>query len=172
MLVYQMGIQIYDQISILGIWSKVKLHHAISLRFGLKEAKRAMNITKFGIHSYLPNGHLNIWSYFNSKKLVKWETLSCAFAKVPPKGSEIAQNIAKVSVYACLLKWVPKSTFTFHFWKSQQKCIFSTFVWPSLNEGQTSSISYKNRCPCLSLKWVSKSTLKFEFLENGKNATF
>ena len=28
MLVYQTGIQIYDQISITRIWSKVKLHHA------------------------------------------------------------------------------------------------------------------------------------------------
>ena len=137
-LVYQMGIQIFDQISILGIWSKVKLHHAVLLRFGLKEGKRALNITKFGMHSYLPNGHLNLWSYFNSKKLVKRETLSCAFAKVALKGSEIAWNFAKVSVYACLLKWVHKYTFKFHFLKSQQKCIFSAFVWPSLNGGQNS----------------------------------
>ena len=150
----------------------MKLRRAVSLRFSLKEGKRALNITKFGMHSYLPNRHLNIWWYFNSKKLVKWETLSCSFAKVALKGSEIAQNVAKVSVYACLLKWVPKSTFKFHFWNSPQKCIFSTFVWPSLNEGQNSSKSHKNWCPCLSLKWVSKSTLKFEFLENRKNAMF
>ena len=149
----------------------MKLHHSISLRFGLKEGKRALDITKFGMHSYLPNGNLNLWSYFNSKKMVKRETLSCAFGKVALKGSEIAPNVAKVSVYGCLLKWVDKSTFKFHFLKSQQKCIFSTFVWPSLNEGQNSSKSHKNRCPCLSLKWVSKSTLKFEFSENGKNAT-
>ena len=112
----------------------MKLHHAIFLRFCLKEGKRALNITKFGMHSYLPNGHLNIWSYFNSKKLVKREALSCAFAKVAHKGSEIARNVTKVSMCAYLLKWVPKSTFKFHFWKTQQKCIFSTFVWPSLNE--------------------------------------
>ena len=172
MLLYQTGIQIYDQISIIGIWSKVKLRHAVSLRFGLKEGKRALKIAKFGMHSYLPNGHLNIWSYFNSNKLVKWETLSCAFAKVSLKGSEIARNVMKVSVYTCLLKWVHKSTFKFHFLKRQQKCIFSAFVWPSLNEGQNSSEYHKNRCPCLSLKWVSKSTLQFEFSENGKNATF
>ena len=133
----------------------------------LKGGKKSseLNITKFGMHSYLPNAHLNIWSYFNSKKLVKQKTLSCAFTKVALKGSEIAWNVAKVSVYTCLLKWVPKSTFKFHFWKSQQKCIFSPFVWPSLNEGQNRSKSHKNRCPCLSLKWVSKSTLKFEFWE-------
>ena len=161
MLVYQMGIQIYDQISILGIWWKEKLHHVVSLRFVLKEEKRALNITKFGMHN-LPNGHLNLWSYFNSKKLVKRETLSCAFAKVALKGSSIARNVVKVSLYACLLKWVHKSTFKFHFLKSQQKCMFSTLVLPSSNEGQNSSKYHKNRCPCLSLKWVSKSTSKFE----------
>ena len=113
-------------------------------------------VTKFCMHSYLPNGHLNLWSYLNSKKLVKRETLSCTFAKVALKGSEIYWNVVKVSVYACLLKWVPNSTFKFHFWKSQEKCIFSTFVRPSLNVGPKSSKYHKNRCPCLSLKWVSK----------------
>ena len=87
MLVYQMGIQIYDQISILEIWSKVKLHHAISLRFGLKEEKIDLNITKFGMHSYIPNGHLNLRSNFNYEKLVKRETSPCAFSKVALKGT-------------------------------------------------------------------------------------
>ena len=171
-LVYKTDIQIYDQISILGIWWKVKVRHAVSLRFGLKEGKRALNITKFGMHSYLPNGHLNIWSYFNSRKLVKQETLSCAFPKVALKGSEIDRNVTKVSMYYCLLKWVPKSTFKFQLWKSRQNCIFSTLVRQSLIKGQNSSKYHINRCPCLSLKWVSKSTLKFDFSENGKNATF
>ena len=137
MLVYQLGIQIYDQISILGIWSKVKLHHAVSLRFGLKEGNRALNITKFARHSYLPNGHLNLWSYFNSKKLVKRETLSCDFAKVALKGSEIARNIAKVSMYACLLKWVHKSTFKFHFVKKSTKLHLFRFCLTILEWGPT-----------------------------------
>ena len=124
------------------------------------------------MHSYLPNGHLNLWSYFNSKKLVKRETLLCSFAKDALKGSEIARNVAKVSVYACLLKWVHKSTFKFHFLKTKQKCIFSAFVWPSLNEGQNSSKSHKNRCPCLSLKWVSKSTLNLNFQKMEKMQRF
>ena len=92
------------------------------MQFCLKEGKRALNITKFVMHSYLPNGHLNIWSYFNSKKLVKRETLSCAFTKVALKGSEIVQNIAKVSVYACLLKWVPKIHFEISLLKKAKKC--------------------------------------------------
>ena len=36
MLVYLMGIQIYDQVSILRSWSKAKLHRAVLLGFGLK----------------------------------------------------------------------------------------------------------------------------------------
>ena len=88
----------------------MKVRHAVSLRFGLKEGKRALNITKFGMHSYLPNGHLNIR-----------ETLSCAFDKVALKGSEIARNVAKVCVYACLLKWVPKSTFQISLLKKSTK---------------------------------------------------
>ena len=66
----------------------MKLHHAVSLWFGLKEGKIALNIMIFGMHSYLPRGHLNLQSNFNSEKLVKSETLSCALTKVALKGSE------------------------------------------------------------------------------------
>ena len=66
----------------------MKLHNVVSLRLRLKEGKIAPNITKFGMHSYIPNGHLNLQSYFNSEKLVKSETSSCSFAKVALKGSE------------------------------------------------------------------------------------
>ena len=88
-LVYQMGIQTYDQISILRNYSKVKLRHAVSLGlglkgvkiaqvsimrswskvklhcaallgFGLKEQKIALNIVKVCVHYYLPNAHLNL----------------------------------------------------------------------------------------------------------------
>ena len=75
MFLYQTSIQIYDQIKNLRIWSKVKLHHSISLRFGLKEGKIALNITKFFMHSYLtrnitkiclnaylPNGHIGAFA--------------------------------------------------------------------------------------------------------------
>ena len=59
MIIYPMGIQIYDQVSILRIWSKVKLHRAILLGFVLKQPKIALNIVKVGVHSDLPNAHLN-----------------------------------------------------------------------------------------------------------------
>ena len=48
----------------------------------------------------------------------------------------------------------------------------STLVSPTLNEGQNSSKSHKNRCPCLSLKWVSKSTFKTQFLESKQKCIF
>ena len=70
-----MGIQIYDQISNLRIWSKVKLHHSISLRYGLNQGKIALNMTNFFMHSYvtrnlakicvhayLPNGHIDTFT--------------------------------------------------------------------------------------------------------------
>ena len=68
---YQMGIQFYDQISTLRIWLKVKLHHSISLRFGLKEGKIALNIMKFFMHSYITrnltkicvHAYLPKWAY-------------------------------------------------------------------------------------------------------------
>ena len=164
---YQTCIQIYDQISTLRIWSKVKLHHSISLRFGLKEGKIALNITKFFMHSYLTRNLTKICVHAYLQNGIS--TLSLRFHL---KGVKIARNVTKVAGYDCLLKWVPKSTFKFQFWKSRQKCIFSTLVWPSLTKGQNSSKSHKNRCQCLYLKWVSKSTLKLEFWEIGNNAIF
>ena len=85
MLVYLMGIQIYDQVSILRSSSKAKLHRSVLLGFGLKETKITMNIMKVGVHSYLPNAHLNLYSNFNIKKIVKSETPSCGFAKTTQK---------------------------------------------------------------------------------------
>ena len=77
-----MGIQIYNQVSILRCWSKAKLHRAVLLVFGLKESKITLNIMKVDVHSYLPNAHLNLWSNFNFNKFVKSETLSCGFSKI------------------------------------------------------------------------------------------
>ena len=60
MLFYLMDNQIYDQVSILRSSSKAKLHCAVLLGFGLKETKINLNIMKIGVHSYLPNAHLNL----------------------------------------------------------------------------------------------------------------
>ena len=87
-LVYKMGIQIHDQISIARKLSKVKLRRAFSLEFDLKRVQIARNIEKFDVHACISNGHPNLCSNFNSKNLVKSETPSFDFAKVWLKGGE------------------------------------------------------------------------------------
>ena len=83
MLVYQTGIQFYDQISIPKIWSKGKLHHTVSLRCGLKEGKIALNIMKIFMHSYLTRNLVKICvhAYLSDGHIG-------TFAKVALKGSE------------------------------------------------------------------------------------
>ena len=53
-------IQTYDQVSILRIWSKLRLHRAVLLGFDLRMPKIALNIVKVGTNSYFPNARLNI----------------------------------------------------------------------------------------------------------------
>ena len=77
----------------------MKLHHVVLLRLGLKGVKIAQNIAKDGVHSYLSNGHPNLRSNFNYKKLVRRETLLCIFARVGLEGVQIAQTIAKAGVH-------------------------------------------------------------------------
>ena len=59
-LVYQMGVQINDQISIIRNYSELKLHHAFSLELGLKVVRIAWNVVKVGVHTCLSNGHPNL----------------------------------------------------------------------------------------------------------------
>ena len=66
-LLYQMGIQIYDQILIIRNCSKVKLRHAFSLGLGLKVVKITGNVAKVGVHACLSNGHPNILSTIKSE---------------------------------------------------------------------------------------------------------
>ena len=75
---WSMGIQIYDQVSIIRSTSKVKLHRTVLLGFGLKELKITLNIVKVGVHTYHPNVHQKIWSNFNSEKFIKtWNFVMC-----------------------------------------------------------------------------------------------
>ena len=87
-LLYQMGIQIYDQISIARKLSKVKLRRAFSLEFGLNQVEITRNIAKFGVHACISNGYPNLRSNFNFANLVKSEIPSCGFPKVWLKGDE------------------------------------------------------------------------------------
>ena len=64
------------------------MHHAVSLGFGLKMAKIALNIVNVGMHSYFPNADLNLSLNFNFGKLVRHENSLCGFAKVGLKGGQ------------------------------------------------------------------------------------
>ena len=97
-----MQIQRYDQVSILRILSKLRLHRAVLLGFGLKMHKIALNIMKVFMHSYFPNADLNLLLNFNFEKIVKRETSLCGFAKVGLKGGENILECLK-SLHACLL---------------------------------------------------------------------
>ena len=97
MFLYQTGIQIYDQISTLRIWSKVTLH-LISLRFGLKEGKMALR---------------------NWKQMQPFRR---GFHQVHLR-SKITQNPLKVCMHGLSLKWVPKFSFKFQLRESKKNTI-------------------------------------------------
>ena len=77
---------------------KSLLRHALSQRLHLKGVKTTSlrlflhqpwittkidsNILIVGVQSYLPNAQINLWSNFNSEKLVESETLLCGFVKI------------------------------------------------------------------------------------------
>ena len=99
-----MDIKIYEKISILRNCSKVKLCHAVSVGLGLKRVKIiARNVTKFGMHDFLSNGHPNLSSNFNSKKLLKSETPWCGFTRVVLKGG---QNSSKHCESWCMCLFI------------------------------------------------------------------
>ena len=78
-------------------------------------------MVKVSVHACLPNGHLNLWSNFDSDKLVKSETLLCSFAKVGLKGGENSSECHE-SLCACLsIKWASKSMIKFQFLEIGQK---------------------------------------------------
>ena len=115
MLVYPMGIQIYDQVSIPRSWSKAKLHHAVLLGFGLNTLKIALNIMKVGVHFHLSNPHPNLGSNFDSEELVRSETLSCIFAGVGLKGSPNSLELCKSCHARLFIKRASKSMIKFQF---------------------------------------------------------
>ena len=124
MIVYPMGIQIYDQVSILRSTSKVNLHHTFLLGFGLKEMKITLNIMKVCTHTYHPNAHQKIWSYFNSEKFVKSETSSCGFTKAGVKEGENSSENREICSACLSIKWASKSMIKFQLRENCQKWNF------------------------------------------------
>ena len=134
----------------------MKLRHALSQRLHLKglkiislrpllhqpwiTTKIALNIMKVGVHSYLPNAQINLWSNFNSKKLVKSETPLAVFAKVGLKWGENILECRESSHARLFIKCPSKSMIKFYsnkFLKSETPpCDFARI---GLKEGQNSS---------------------------------
>ena len=78
MIVYPMGSQIYNQVSIQRSTSKMKLNHTILLGFGLKELKITMNIVKVEVKFGVKGGENyserhESWSAWLS---IKWASKS------------------------------------------------------------------------------------------------
>ena len=143
----------------------MKLCHVDSLRLGLHGVKIAQNVVKVGVHSYLSNGHPNLWSSFNSKKLVKSETPSCSFVRVWLKGPKIALNIMNVSVHsyppnAYLNLWLNSNSKKLV--KSETpSCCFAKVV---IKRGENSLECCESWSARLSIKRF-KSIIKFQFQE-------
>ena len=112
----------------------MKLRCAVSQRLGLKGMEIARNVVKVGVHAFLSNGHPNLWSNFNSMKLVKIETPSCGFSRVGFKGVQNRSNHCE-SWRSCLfIQWASKSMIKFQFreigqkWNHFMHCCYG-WVW-------------------------------------------
>ena len=137
MLVYPICIQTYDQVSILRNWSKVRLHRAVLLGFGLKLPKTDLNIVKVGMHSYFPNKLVEIETPLFTFLCVplKWvskSTFKFDFLEIGKKCDLLGLGLTKVqnssksleSVYAWLsLKWESRFSFRFHLQESRKSSI-------------------------------------------------
>ena len=128
--------------------------------------KITANIVKVGVNCYLPNSKINLWSNFNSKKLVKSETLLYGFAEVGIKGGEIFWNISKFRVHACLSNGHSNLWSNFNYTKllksETSSCLLARV---GLKGGQNSLEHCESWCGCLFILWTFNSMIKFQFLE-------
>jgi hypothetical protein len=135
-----------------------------SVDLGLKGEKIARNVTKVGVHIFLPTGHPNLCSIFNSEKLVKFETRPCVFARLGLKGGEIARNVTKDRVDACLPMGHPKLFSNFNSEKlvkvETRSCVFARI---GLKGCENSSERHKSWRARSSTNVTSKSIRKFKF---------
>ena len=135
----------------------MKLCCAILLRLGLNGVKISWNLAKFCMHSCLSNGHPNLWSNFNSKKLFKSKTSSSGFARVGLRGGQNRLEHYETWFDGHLNIW---SSFNFeNLFKSETpSCGFVT-VW--LKGPENSSEHRESWRAVLSSKHTSKSMIKF-----------
>ena len=142
--------------------SRVKLRPAVSLRHGLHGVKIVQNIKKVGVHSYLSNAHLNLWSNFNFEKLVRSEILSFIFTRVGLEGVQIGRTIAKVGVRGFISNEHPNLWSNFNsnnLVKSETPSFDFAKVW--LKGVKNNSEHHEIWYALLSSKCTSKSMIKF-----------
>ena len=122
-LVYELRVQINDQISILRNWSKVILRHALSLRLHLKGVIISWNVTKVGVYAsllkWVPKSTFKFQFLKSQKK--------CIFSTLVWPSLVKGQNSSKYHRNRCqflYLKWVSKSTLKFEFWEIRNNATF------------------------------------------------
>ena len=176
-----MGIPIYDEIS------KVKLHHSISLRFGLKEGKLALrnwkqmqpfrarfhqvclrskiakNPLKVCMHCYLSNAYLSSLSNFNYNKAKKITSLRPLLDQ-PWINTKIALNIMKFSMHSYLPNAPINLRLNFNFEKLvKRETSLCGCTKVGLKGGENIFECLKSFHAHFFIKWASKFMIKFKF---------
>ena len=125
---------------------------AVLLRLGLKGVKIFWNVSKVCMHTCSSNGHPDLWSNLNSKKLLESETPSCSFSRFGLKGGQNSSKCRESCMQACLSNMHPN--------------LWSSFNSKNLVKVETTSCSFvrvwiKDSHALLSSKCAFKSMIKF-----------
>ena len=114
------------------------------------------------MHACSSNGHPNLWSNLNSKKLHESETPSCGFDRVGLKGGKIAQNVMKNGMHAYVSNMHPNIWSGFNsenLVKAETALYIFVRVW--LKDAENSSQHHESWHALLFFKGGFKSMIKF-----------
>ena len=142
-LIYQMGIQIYDQISIMRNWSEVKLHRAFSLDLGSKESRQLRPLQNLAC-MFLYQTSIQIYDQISTPRI--WSKVKLHHSILLRFGLKEGKMVEKLETNAT----------------------FQALVSPSLPKVQNSSDHCKSWCACFYIKRASKSMIKLKLREFGQ----
>ena len=168
LLAYQMGIQIYDQISIPRNCSQVKLRCTVLLALTLSEVKIALQKLVCTVVYQIGNQiyhQVLVWRSCSKVNLHHATFLGFGLKEV-----KIALNMLKVFMHACLPNGNLNLWLNFNsekLVKIETRQCSSTKV--GLKGGENSFLSREIWCPGLSIKWDSKSIIQFQLWEIAQN---
>ena len=132
------------------------------LRLGLKGVKIFWNVVKVCMYTCLSNGNPNLWSNFNSKKLLKVKLCHVVSLQLGLKGVKIAWNVVKASVHAYLSNGYQNIWSRFNFENLvKSETPLCGFVRVLLKGAENCSEHHESRRALLSSKCTSKSMMKF-----------